>query len=222
MLESKKSAVALELHARRIKFYWTNLDDLAMKVLEVDLRPIGDTIKDGPQGGTTFSDLISVISRSPMRVGSFYQLQVGQHAQSRREDIGRDVFWRRKQLRIRERSMHQKIANYQKGPLITEHVQCRTDRTHGPPINPVHIIGHILAPGCHLLNEKFSNIALNRTMNRGRERFLPSPPSEPGVQFSRDGLSSQLFPHRDWRANLWAFDIVNSPRPAKKAFGHCL
>ncbi len=164
MLESKKSAVALELHARRIKFYWTNLDDLAMKVLEVDLRPFGDTIKDGPQGGTTFSDLISVISRSPMRVGSFYQLQVGQHAQSRREDIGRDVFWRRKQLRIRERSMHQKIANYQKGPLITEHVQCRTDRTHGPPINPVHIIGHILAPGCHLLNEKFSNIALNRTL----------------------------------------------------------
>jgi hypothetical protein len=33
--------------------------------------------------------------------------------------------------------------------------------------------------------------------DRGRERFLPSPPSEPGVQFSRDGLSSQLFPHRD-------------------------
>jgi hypothetical protein len=37
------------------------------------------------------------------------------------------------------------------------------------------------------------------------------------VQFSRDGLFSQLFPHRDWRANLWAFDIVNSPRSAKKA-----
>jgi hypothetical protein len=31
-----------------------------------------------------------------------------------------------------------------------------------------------------------------------------------------------LFPHRDWRANLWAFDIVNNPRSAKKAFGHCL
>jgi hypothetical protein len=38
-------------------------------------------------------------------------------------------------------------------------------------------------------------------MDRGRERRSPSPPSEPAVQFSRDGLSSQLFPHRDWRAN---------------------
>jgi hypothetical protein len=37
------------------------------------------------------------------------------------------------------------------------------------------------------------------------------------VRFSRDGLSSQLFPHRDWRANRWASDIVNSPRSAKKA-----
>ena len=60
------------------------------------------------------------------------------------------------------------------------------------------------------------------TPNRGRKRLSPSPPSEPGVRFSRDGLSSQLFPHRDWRANLWASDIVNSPRSAKKAFGHCL
>jgi hypothetical protein len=58
--------------------------------------------------------------------------------------------------------------------------------------------------------------------DRGRERLSPSPPSEPGVQFSRDGLSSQLFPHRDWRANRWASDIVKSPRSAKKAFGHCL
>ena len=40
------------------------------------------------------------------------------------------------------------------------------------------------------------------SLNRGRERRSPSPPSEPAVQFSRDGLSSQLFPHRDWRANL--------------------
>ncbi|MBU2769308.1 hypothetical protein HAP94_24905 [Acidithiobacillus ferrivorans] len=40
-----------------------------------------------------------------------------------------------------------------------------------------------------------------RGQDRGRERRLPSPPSEPGVRFSRDGLSSQLFPHRDWRAN---------------------
>ena len=61
-----------------------------------------------------------------------------------------------------------------------------------------------------------------RPLNRGRERLSPSPPSEPGVQFSRDGLSSQLFPHRDWRANRWASDIVKSPRSAKKAFGHCL
>src|SRR6267142_1296025 len=51
--------------------------------------------------------------------------------------------------------------------------------------------------------------------DRGRERRSPSPPSEPGVQFSRDGLSSQLFPHRDWRANRWASDIVKSPRSAK-------
>ena len=40
-----------------------------------------------------------------------------------------------------------------------------------------------------------------RVKDRGRERHSPSPPSEPAVQFSRDGLSSQLFPHRDWRAN---------------------
>ena len=37
--------------------------------------------------------------------------------------------------------------------------------------------------------------------DRGRKRRSPSPPSEPAVRFSRDGLSSQLFPHRDWRAN---------------------
>ena len=42
-----------------------------------------------------------------------------------------------------------------------------------------------------------------------------------GLPHSVDGLSSQLFPHRDWRANRWASDIVNSPRSAKKAFGHC-
>ncbi|MFA5924693.1 MAG: hypothetical protein WC856_25970, partial [Methylococcaceae bacterium] len=46
----------------------------------------------------------------------------------------------------------------------------------------------------------------SRPKDRGRERLSPSPPSEPGVRFSRDGLSSQLFPHRDWRANLWASD----------------
>ena len=38
--------------------------------------------------------------------------------------------------------------------------------------------------------------------DRGRERRSPSPPSEPGVRFSRDGLSSRLFPHRGWRANM--------------------
>ena len=58
--------------------------------------------------------------------------------------------------------------------------------------------------------------------DRGRERRSPSPPSEPGVRFSRDGLSSRLFPHRGWRANRWVSDIVNNPRSAKKAFGHCL
>jgi hypothetical protein len=41
----------------------------------------------------------------------------------------------------------------------------------------------------------------SRPQDRGRERRSPSPPSEPAVQFSRDGLSSQLFPHRDWRAD---------------------
>ena len=57
---------------------------------------------------------------------------------------------------------------------------------------------------------------------------MPFPPSEPGVwpkaspRFSRDGLSSQLFPHRDWRAERRASYIVNSPRSAKKAFGHGL
>jgi len=35
------------------------------------------------------------------------------------------------------------------------------------------------------------------SVDRGRKRRSPSPPSEPGVRFSRDGLSSQLFPHRD-------------------------
>ena len=55
--------------------------------------------------------------------------------------------------------------------------------------------------------------------DRGREQRPLSPPSEPGVRFSRDGLSSQLFPHRDWHANRRAVDIVNSPRSAKKAFG---
>ena len=66
-----------------------------------------------------------------------------------------------------------------------------------------------------------ANVASSE-LNRGRERRSPSPPSEPGVRFSRDGLSSQLFPHRDWRANPWTSAIVNSPRSAKKAFGHCL
>ena len=42
--------------------------------------------------------------------------------------------------------------------------------------------------------------AVNFSLDRGREQRAPSPPSEPGVRFSRDGLSSQLFPHRDWRA----------------------
>jgi hypothetical protein len=59
-------------------------------------------------------------------------------------------------------------------------------------------------------------------VDRGRERHSLSPPSELGVQFSRDGLSCQLFPYRDWRANRWASDIVNSPRSAKKTFGYCL
>ena len=56
---------------------------------------------------------------------------------------------------------------------------------------------------------------------RGRERCAPSPPSEPGVRFSRDGLSSRWCPHRDWHAKRWASYIVNSPRSAKKEFGHC-
>ena len=59
------------------------------------------------------------------------------------------------------------------------------------------------------------------SLDRGRERRQPSPPAEPAVQFSRGGLSSQLFPHRDWRAKRWASDSVNSPRSAKKAFGQC-
>ena len=50
-----------------------------------------------------------------------------------------------------------------------------------------------------------------RPRDRGRERLSPSPPSEPGVQFSRDGLSSQLFPHRDWRTNRWGMLEVGAP-----------
>ena len=63
-------------------------------------------------------------------------------------------------------------------------------------------------------------IRQSRPWDRGREWRWPSPPSEPAVQFSRDGLSSQLFPHRGWRAKRWASNIVNSPRLAKKEFGH--
>ena len=48
--------------------------------------------------------------------------------------------------------------------------------------------------------EPYSSTVAFWPMDRGRERRSPSPPSEPAVQFSRDGLSSQLFPHRDWRA----------------------
>ncbi len=86
--------------------------------------------------------------------------------------------------------------------------------TGGPGVGKTTLVKAILT----ILGAKRLKVALDR----GRERRTPSPPSEPGVRFSRDGLSSQLFPHRDWRANRWASDIVNSPRSAKKAFGHCL
>jgi hypothetical protein len=46
-------------------------------------------------------------------------------------------------------------------------------------------------------NRNLADSGVAGLSDRGRERFWPSPPSEPGVQFSRDGLSSQLFPHRD-------------------------
>lgn len=49
-----------------------------------------------------------------------------------------------------------------------------------------------------------SLIGCTQSADKGRERRSPSPPSEPAVQFSRDGLSIQLFPHRDWRTERWA------------------
>lgn len=54
-------------------------------------------------------------------------------------------------------------------------------------------------PVCKGLDEYFIDKLVD--LNRDRKRLSPSPPSEPVVRFSRDGLSSQLFPHRDWRAN---------------------
>ena len=54
---------------------------------------------------------------------------------------------------------------------------------------------------CHLCLQMSPNPLVKEPLNRGRKRRSPSPPSEPAVRFSRDGLSSQLFPHRDWRAN---------------------
>ena len=51
--------------------------------------------------------------------------------------------------------------------------------------------------------------------DRGRERLLPSPPSEPCVRFSRTRLSSRWFPHRDWLASFQAVVMVNSPWAAK-------
>ena len=50
------------------------------------------------------------------------------------------------------------------------------------------------------LRQRSAN-GLKGRWDRGRKRRAPSPPSEPGVRFSRDGLSSQLFPHRDWHAD---------------------
>ena len=41
---------------------------------------------------------------------------------------------------------------------------------------------------------------LKTWIDRGRKGNNPSPPSEPGMRFSRTRLSSRWFPHRDWRA----------------------
>ena len=65
-------------------------------------------------------------------------------------------------------------------------------------------------------------------IDRGREGLSPSPSSEPCVwpkaspRFSRTRLSSQWFPHRDWLADVEARVTVNSPNPAKYAFGQRL
>jgi hypothetical protein len=56
------------------------------------------------------------------------------------------------------------------------------------------------------------------SLDRGRERLSPSPPSEPCVRFSRTRLSSRWFPHQDRLANVWASLMVKSPISAKKAF----
>ena len=50
-------------------------------------------------------------------------------------------------------------------------------------------------------------------LNRGRKRRSPSSPSEPAVQFSRDGLSSQLFPHRQWMFSVATGELPFEPHP---------
>jgi len=77
-------------------FWRCNLDHIAMKVLEVDFRPFSDSIQDGPQGGATFCYLIGIIACGSLRVCSFYQFQVGQQTQPRREDVCWNVLWRGK------------------------------------------------------------------------------------------------------------------------------
>ena len=79
------------------------------------------------------------------------------------------------------------------------------------------------ALSCQKPNYQFLfNYCRYKKDDRGRKGPRPSPPSEPCMRFSRTRLSSRWFPHRDWRARMWALCMVKSPCSAKKAFGHCL
>jgi hypothetical protein len=64
-----------------------------------------------------------------------------------------------------------------------------------------------------------STAVVGRWIGVGNGEAVPSVRTR--VRFSRDGLSSQLFPPREWRAKRWASCIVNSPGSPRKAFGHC-
>lgn len=72
------------------------------------------------------------------------------------------------------------------------------------------------------LRQRSAN-GLKGRWDSGRKRRAPSPPSEPDVRFSRDGLSSQLFAHRDWRAlehRNWAKQRLDAAAPSRPMPAH--
>ena len=56
----------------------------------------------------------------------------------------------------------------------------------------------------HAYGHQSRNGPANPTIDRGREGYHPSPPSEPYVRFSRIRLSSRRFPHRECLASSQA------------------